>query len=199
MQIAVLGAGNMGGALSRLWSDAGHRVQTSTRAGKPTPAEAAARAEVIVLCVPGTSSEEALAACGDVTGKVVIDCTNPLTPSLDGLLYGGTTSTAERLQSAHPGARVVKAFNSAGARLLGLDQVEGQTFDGFFCGDDAEAKRIVEKLVTATRLRPVDVGPLRNARYLEAMAMLWIDLAVNQQRGWAFTFNLVSHEKDGFV
>ena len=188
----------MGGALSRLWTEAGHQVQTCTRAGNPTPAEAAAEADVIALCVPGSSAEQALSSCGDVTGKVVIDCTNPLAPGLDGLLYGGTTSTAERLQQAHPGARVVKAFNSVGAGLLGFDAADDHNVDGFYCADDAEAKRIVEQLVAAARLRPVDVGPLRNARYLESMAMLWIDLAVNQQRGWTFTFNLVSHEKGAF-
>jgi predicted dinucleotide-binding enzyme len=146
---------------------------------------------VIALCVPGSSVEAALVSCGDVAGKIVIDCTNPVAPDLSGLLYGGTTSAAERLQQARPGARIVKAFNSLGAGLLGT----GSGADGFYCGDDAEAKRTAEQLVADAKLRPVDVGPLRNARYLEAMAMLWIDMAVNQKHGFAFTFNLVSHEK----
>jgi 8-hydroxy-5-deazaflavin:NADPH oxidoreductase len=189
MRIAVIGVGNVGGNLARLWTEAGHDVKTAKRSGGPTPAAVAAVADVIALCVPGTAVIEAATSLGDVAGKVLIDCTNPLAPDLSGLLYGGTTSAAERLQAAIPTAKVVKAFNSLGAGLLGI----GEKADGFYCGDDAGAKRTVEQLVHDARLRPVDVGLLRNARYLEAMAMLWIDLVVNQQRGGSFTFNLVNH------
>jgi 8-hydroxy-5-deazaflavin:NADPH oxidoreductase len=189
MRIAVIGVGNVGGALARLWTEAGHQVQTAQRAGASTPAEASANTDVIALCVPGGAVEQALASCGDVGGKVVIDCTNPLAPDLSGLTYGGTTSTAERLQQAHPNAKIVKAFNSLGAGLLG----SGDKADGFYCGNDAGAKSVAEQLVRDANLRPVDVGPLRNARYLEAMAMLWIDLVVNQKRSGSFTFNMVDH------
>jgi predicted dinucleotide-binding enzyme len=191
MKIAVLGAGNVGGALARLWTQAGHQVQTARRQAGPTPEEIAADAAVVALCVPGGESEQALVSCGDVTGKIVIDCTNPLAPDLQGLLYGGTTSAGERLQQLRPGARVVKAFNSVGAGLLGSGEARGRQADGFYCGDNAEAKRLVEQLIVDAKLHPVDVGPLRNARYLESLAMLWIDLAVNQKRGGAFAFNLV--------
>ena len=74
--------------------------------------------------------------------------------------------------------------------MLGRGKIEGRMADGFYCGDSANAKQVVGPLITAAGLRPVDVGPLRNARYLEAMAMLWIDLAVNQKYGATFAFTL---------
>jgi 8-hydroxy-5-deazaflavin:NADPH oxidoreductase len=186
MRIAILGAGNVGGALARLWTEAGYDVQTARSTGHPTPAEIGPASDVVAVCVPWQAAESALAACGGLSGKVIIDCTNPLAPNLEGLLVGGTTSAAERIQQLYPDASVVKAFNSVGAGLFGAGAV-----DGFFCGDDAAAKQKVEELVAAARFRPVDVGPLRNARYLEAMAMLWIDMAVNQGKGGKFSFGLV--------
>jgi len=187
MNISIIGAGNVGGALAGLWTGAGYAVRVARR---PDIAQATADADVLALCVPWPAAQGALASCGTLAGKIIIDCTNPLAPALEGLTLGGTTSAAEQIQDWHPQARVVKAFNSIGAALLGPEKLEGQTVDGFYCGDDA-SKQAVRPLVVAAGLRPVDVGPLRNARYLEALAMLWIDLAVNQKRGPTFAFSLV--------
>jgi NADPH-dependent F420 reductase len=197
-RIAVLGAGNVGGALARLWSEAGHAVSVAVREGSAAkqiagvhtgPAkEIAGSAEVVVLAVPWASAEEALASCGDVSGKVVIDCTNPVMPALEGLEFGTTTSAAEKLQKFAPRARVVKAFNTIGAPLLGNAIFNGLQADGFYCSDDEAAKAAVVPLIEAAGLRPFDAGPLRNARSLEAMAMLWIDLAVKRGRGPTFGF-----------
>ena len=198
-KIAIVGAGNVGGALARLWSKAGHPVSVATRQGPPAnqipgvsygrAQKIAPRAEVIALAVPWPAAEEALASCGDLGGKVVIDCTNPVLPTLDGLEFGATTSAAEKLQQQALGAHVVKAFNTIGAVLLGNANFDGLQPDGYYCGDDDASKAAVIPLIAATGLRPFDVGPLRNARYLEAMAMLWIDLAVNRGRGPTFGFH----------
>jgi hypothetical protein len=197
-RIAILGAGNVGAALARLWSEAGHAVNVAVREGsarKQIPGvhaglakEIAGSAEIIVLAVPWASAEEALASCGDVAGKVVIDCTNPVLPALEGLEFGTTTSAAEKLQKFAQRARVVKAFNTIGASLLGNATFNGLQADGYYCSDDDAAKTAVVPLIEAAGLRPFDAGPLRNARYLEAIAMLWIDLAVKRGRGPTFGF-----------
>jgi predicted dinucleotide-binding enzyme len=197
-RIAILGAGNVGGALARLWSKAGHEVSVAVRetfAAKQIPGvrsgpakEIAGPAEFLVLAVPWDAAESALNSCGNTGGKVVIDCTNPLLPNLEGLALGTTTSAAEKLQQLAPQAHVIKAFNTLGAALLGNATFDGLQADGYYCGDDPGAKASVVPLIQAAGLRPFDAGPLRNARYLEAMAMLWIDLAVKRGRGPTFAF-----------
>lgn len=189
MQIAILGMGNVGGKLAQLWEKAGHNVGPAAR-GKA--AEAVRGADAVALCVPGTAVNEALDSCGDLTRKILIDCTNPLTPAVDALVFGGTDSNAERIQARQPGAYVVKAFNSIGAALFGDADFGGQRADGFFCGDHATSKTAVSGLIRDAGLNPVDVGPLRNARYLEALAMLWIDLALHQKRGPSFAFKILA-------
>jgi predicted dinucleotide-binding enzyme len=206
--IAILGAGNVGGALGRLWAAKGHVVafgvpdpqspkvqkalegtQGHARAAKNR--EAAATAGVVVLTVPWPAAEEAVRSAGSLAGKILIDCTNPLAPDLSGLAVGLTTSAAEMVAGWARGARVVKAFNTIGAPNYGNAAFGGQQADGFYCGDDASAKSLAAELIAEVGLDPVDVGPLRNARWLEAMAMLWIDLAVNQRQGTNHGFKLL--------
>ncbi len=150
--------------------------------------EIAGAAEIVLLAVPWAAAAEALASCGDLSGKVVVDCINPVLPTLEGLEFGGTTSAAEKLQQLAPRARLVKAFNTIGAGLLGNATFNGLQADGYYCGDDDAAKAAVVPLISAAGLRPFDAGPLRNARYLETMAMLWIDLAIKRGRGPTFGF-----------
>ena len=208
LSIAVLGAGNVGGALARVWSTAGHNVKfglpdpqseksraaVSDLGGKVQAAsnkDAASGAQIVALCVPWPAAEEAIRQCGNLRGKIVIDCTNPLKPDLQGLSIGTTASAGEQVASWASGAKVVKAFNTIGAPNFGNAQFGSQRADGFYCGDDLGAKNSVRELIDAAGLDPVDVGPLRNARCLEAMAMLWIDMAVNQKQGPNHAFKLL--------
>jgi hypothetical protein len=196
--IAIVGAGNIGSALARLWSEAGQEISVAVREGsspksipgvRTGPAkEIAGKAEIVLLAVPWPACKDALASCGDLDGKIIVDCTNPVLPTLEGLEFGGTDSAAEQLQRLARRARFVKASNTIGAPLLGNATFGGLQADGYFCGDDAAAKSAVAPLIAAAGLRPLDAGPLRNARYLEAMAMLWIDLAVTRGRGPTFGF-----------
>jgi hypothetical protein len=196
--IAIVGTGNIGGALARLWSKAGFTVSVAVRESSSankipgvssgSASEIASAAEIVVLAVPWPAVKDALASCGDLSGKAVVDCTNPVLPDLEGLEFGGTTSAAEKLQQLAPQSRIVKAFNTIGAPLLGNATFDGLEADGYYCGDDDAAKAAVAPLIAATGLRPFDAGPLRNARYLEAMAMLWIDMAVKRGRGPTFGF-----------
>jgi len=207
MKIAVLGAGNVGGALGRLWAAKGHEVRfgvpdpesekikavlanTGGRAKAGSNREATGASEVVVVSVPWPAAEQALRDCGDLSSKVVIDCTNPLSSDLKGLVVGLTTSAAEQV-AAWSGAKVVKAFNTIGAGNYGNAEFAGARADGFYCGDDAAAKTKVKPLIADIGLTPVDVGPFRNARLLEPLAMLWIDLAINQKWGPNHAFKLL--------
>jgi len=207
MNVAILGAGSVGGTLGRLWAAKGHSITF----GVPDPGgdkvkkalkdlkgaratnnrEAAASADVIALCTPWPVAQDAVQSAGDLTGKILIDATNPLANDLSGLVVGLTTSAAEQVQGWAPRAKVVKAFNTIGAIDYGNAHFGSLRADGFYCGDDAAAKSTVKQLIGDTDLEPVDVGPLRNARLLEPLAMLWIDLAVNQRLGTNHGFKLL--------
>jgi 8-hydroxy-5-deazaflavin:NADPH oxidoreductase len=197
MNIAVLGAGHVGSTLGKRFSQSGHQV----RYGVPDPAkhrdlgavsvkEAASPAEVVVLAVPWPAAESAVKAAGDLTGKVVVDCTNPLKPDLSGLALGFSESAAERVAGWARGAKVCKAFNTTGA-----DNMANPTFGDrkavmLVAGDDVAAKTRVLSLGSSIGFEAVDAGPLAAARLLEPLAMLWIHLAYTMGMGTGFAFGL---------
>jgi NADPH-dependent F420 reductase len=205
MEIAIIGAGNVGRALATSSTRAGHAVTVS--AAHPDHAadvarEAGARAvgsnrsavenaEVVVLAVPSPALDEVVADLGDaLDGKVVVDPTNRVSPddpvaTLDG------SSNAERLQARLPRARVVKAFNVAFASRQAEPVVDEVAVDGLVAGDDPDAKRQVLELVRSIGFRPIDAGPLGMARALEAMAVLNIMLQIWNGWPWEAGWKLV--------
>jgi predicted dinucleotide-binding enzyme len=195
MRIGIIGAGQVGVALGTHWIEKGHNVLYSSRNPDPknprsaTVAATAAHGEVVVLSMPWKGMREAVAACGDLSGKVVIDCLNPVLPDLSGLEIGRDTSAAELVASLAPGARVVKAFNTIGANVMANPDFGGRPATLLYCGDDAEAKRITAELARDVGFDPVDAGPLKQARVLEPFAMLWISLAFGGV-GREFVFQL---------
>lgn len=208
MNIGIIGAGNVGGALGKRWVGAHHKIKFGVRdAAKPevqqllqacgtdasagSVAEAAQFGEVIVLTTPFAAAQAALTDAGDLTGKIVIDCTNPLKPDLSGLTIGHDNSAAEQVANWAKGARVVKCFNTTGA-----DNMEDPAYpDGepvmFCCGDDAGANAAVMKLGTDVGFEMIDAGKLEIARLLEPLAMLWIHLAYRGGLGREFAFKLM--------
>src|SRR5262245_33982629 len=208
MKIAILGAGSVGSTLGRSWAAKGHevvfgardpksaRVQDAVKsAGAKARAaslkDAAATAEVVVVATPYDAAQDALRAAGALAGKVVIDATNPLKNDLSGLVVGHTTSAAETIAGWAKGAKVVKCFNTIGAEHMGHPKVAGQSATMFLCGDDAAAKKTAERLAQELGFEPVDAGPLRQARLLESLAMLWISLAHQQGLGTGIAFKLL--------
>jgi 8-hydroxy-5-deazaflavin:NADPH oxidoreductase len=201
MKVAIIGAGNVGRALGGAWS-ATHDVTYGVPAPDDpkhaglrtaTNADAAESADVVVLCTPWQLTERAVADCGDLTGKVLIDCTNPLTPDVSALEVGHTTSGAEQVAAWAPGARVCKAMNQIGAPMMDHPRVPG-TPVMFVCGDDEDAKRIAETLVSELGFETVDAGELVLARLLEPYALLWIHLALRRGFGTGFAFGLLREE-----
>jgi 8-hydroxy-5-deazaflavin:NADPH oxidoreductase len=153
--------------------------------------EAAAGAGVVVLAVSFDAVEQAIAECGNLTGKIVIDCNNPLLPDLSGLTMGHTDSCGEMVAHWAKGARVVKTLNTTGSGNM-LDPRYGhEALSMFLCGDDADAKKVVTGLVAELGFEPVDAGPLTQARYLEPLAMLWISMAYGLGQGPNFGFRVL--------
>jgi predicted dinucleotide-binding enzyme len=211
MKLGIIGAGNVGSTLGRRWAAAGHEVRFGVRdvgdarvvrllseigpkASAGSNAEAAASAEVVVLATPYDDTPEALAAAGDLAGKVLIDCTEPVVMGPDilkrGLLIGHNTSAAEQIAARAPGVKVVKTLNTVGWPVMANPQFGSQKAVMPYCGDDAAAKAAAARLVGDLGFEPLDAGPLANARLLEPFGMLWISLAFNSM-GTDFAFSLV--------
>lgn len=199
MRIAILGSGNMGSALGRLFASAGHSVTFSysrdpaklerlaksvgARARAASPAEAVKDADVVVLAVLWQHMPSVLRAAGSMRGKILIDCTNPLTRSDDALAIGHRTSGAEVVARRARGAIVVKAFNTVPSELLRAGtSVLREKPAVCYCSDKPQGKRVVARLIRQIGYDPVDCGPLTSARYLEPLAMLVGELAYNQGR-----------------
>jgi hypothetical protein len=209
MEIAIIGAGDVGGTLGRLWAKKGHQIMFGVRNLQShnvlnlirsidsgvkvgTIGEAASFADVILLAIPWMSVEETIKSAGDLSGKILIDPTNPIKADLTGLIIESSTSAAEEIAKWAKDSKVVKAFNSIGAKTLDNLQFGLVRADAFICGDDFKSKTVVKKLATEIGFDTVDAGPLINARVLEYLALLWIHLAYSQQMGPNIAFKLLT-------
>jgi predicted dinucleotide-binding enzyme len=161
-----------------------------------TIAETARFGEIILISVPWFAAQDAIRSAGSLEGKIVIDVMNPWAPEGPGtgLAIGHTTSAAEEVAGWAPGAKVVKAFNTIGFQNFGKPQFGAQRATLFYCGDNAEAKAVVARLGEEMGFEPVDSGPLKNARCLEPMALLWAQLAVPLGMGFDIAFKLVRRQ-----
>jgi predicted dinucleotide-binding enzyme len=206
MRIAIIGAGSVGAALGRNWARHGHELRFGLRDPKAEkyaalaahgallpPAEAAAGAEAIVLATPWPATEAAIAGLGDLSGKLVLDATNPLGmgPKARPRPFGHSDSGGERVAGWAKGASVFKALNTTGAENMGDPSAYPMRPVMFVAGDDAARKPEAMALVSDLGFEAVDAGPLLNARLLEAHAMLWIDLALKRGLGRGVAFGLM--------
>lgn len=189
-KIALIGKGNVGGALARGLERAGYEVKV---AGKDhgRAREAAEWGQIIILATPYAAIDDAVREMGDaVSGKLVVDATNALTPDFQ-LAIGFTTSGAEELQKKAPAAKVVKAFNTVFAQHMATGQVKGTALTLFVAGDDQGAKEQVLGLGREIGFDAVDAGPLTNARWLETLGYLNIQLGYMLQMGTEIGFKLI--------
>jgi predicted dinucleotide-binding enzyme len=194
MRIAILGAGNVGGTLGASLAAEGHEVQFAVRdpkankyeelvkkAGKKTRAsairEAVADAEVVILATPWPATQQALKEAGDLAGKILLDCTNPLKSDLSGLSVDSESSGGEMVADWAQGAKVYKVFNQTGFNIMADPILEGRKSLMLVCGDDEDGKPIVLKLAEEVGFEAVDFGKLSEARLLESLALIWVKLA----------------------
>jgi NADPH-dependent F420 reductase len=209
MNVTIIGTGNMARGIGRRLIAGGHTV---TVLGKETAdAEAVvsdigsdgeARAgrsgdaiadDVVVLAVYYPAAQAAVEQYGDdLSGKVVVDITNPVNESFDGLVTPPDSSAAQELAGTAPGARVVKAFNTTFAGTLTEGRVAGQPLDVFIAGDDEDAKATVAKLAQDGGLNPIDAGPLKQARQLEAMGLLHMTLQSSLGTGFSSALKILA-------
>lgn len=203
MKIAIIGTGNVGSALARGWVGKGHPVTLGTRnaegaaalavetgAAVSSPDRAAAGADVVILALPWGAAEPAVKALGDLAGKVVIDCMNPLgmvNGKLD-LVLGHSTSGGEIVADWLPGARVVKTLNQVGAEIMAKAYAMPHKPVMFMAGEDEAAKTTVATLLSDLGFQPLDAGGIDRARILEPFAMTWINQAFLKGKGRAWAF-----------
>ena len=189
MKITIVGAGNMSSGLVKQLSKADHEIRVTSRdltkaqalaEGNPKvtavpAAQALGNSDVVIVATGYADAVTALKSLGDLSGKVVIDITNPLTADYMGLTIGHTTSAAEEIARAIPGAEVVKAFNTVFAQVLADGPELGhQQVPVFFASDSERARQTARALIESTGFKAVDAGGLKNARYLEPLAGLTI-------------------------
>lgn len=211
MKIGVLGSGSVGQAIATRLAEVGHEAKIGTRdpaklkdflakAPKGVSAgsysEAAAFGELIALATNWSGTENALklAEAKNLNGKVLIDITNPLDHSgggIPGLAVSGKDSAGESVQRWVPGAKVVKTLNTVNAHTMIHPKLEEGLPDMFMAGNDAAAKKTVAGILKQFGwAEPVDIGSLEHARYLEALAMIWINIAI-PTKTWSLAFKLL--------
>lgn len=206
--VAVIGTGNVGTALGTEFGGLGHTVIYGSRnpnaekvqklindtenASAALPAEAVRTADVVILAVPGMVTEAVVNGLGDLSGKIIIDATNPLI--FEGnpptVTYGTDRSLGEIVQEAHPEAFVVKAFNTINWRLMIDPPVPAPVIP--IAGEDADAKAQVSEWVNALGIDTVDVGGIYHARALEYMIVMML----NNSFTGAEKFELVFQKAD---
>jgi predicted dinucleotide-binding enzyme len=209
-RFGVLGSGDVGQALAKGLVINGYDVHIGTRSpgklakfSKSTGIreahfrEVAAWAEAVVLAVRGKAALEAveLAGPGNLSGKLVIDTTNPISDEApeDGVLRyftGPNESLMERLQAAYPSVAFVKAFNSVGSDLMVHPLLSGGPPTMFYCGNDAAAKAVVARLLQHFGWEAADMGGATAARALEPLAQLWC-IPGFRENDWMHAFRLL--------
>lgn len=200
--------GNVGSVLGKKWADKGHSIRYGVRDLQNPKmmklkeynvlnihgrlvSEVADWSDVIILAVPWNSVEDTIKNLGNLSGKIIIDCINPIKKDLMGLDIGEYSSGAEKIADLTQGAKIVKAFNITGSGNMLNPNYGYQQADMFICGDYLESKTIVSDLVKEIGFNVVDSGPLSNASLLEHLALTWINLAIKQGFGTEIAFKLL--------
>ena len=202
MRIGILGSGLMGGKLGTIFARAGHDVtfsyarseqklkrlarQAGKRARAGTPAEAARKADALLLAVHWSRVNDVLKQAGDLSGKVIVTCSLPMSANDSKLVIANTSSGAEALAKKVPRSRVVSAFGTVPSEVLfGVFEArrKAKRLSLVYCGDDRHAKAVAARLIRDVGFDPLDVGPLRIARYTEPFTLLIAQIAYEGDRG----------------
>ena len=209
MNVTIIGTGKMARGIGKRLVEGGHDL---TVLGKETAdaeevvrdlgADGAAKAgrsgddiadDVVILAVYFPDAKAAVEQYGDgLSGKVVVDITNPVNETFDDLVTPPDSSAAQQLASIASGAKFVKAFNTTFANTLDEGRVAGEPLDVLIAGDDEDAKATVAQLVEDGGLRAVDAGPLKRARELEAAGLLHMGVQGSLGTGFASAHKVLS-------
>jgi 8-hydroxy-5-deazaflavin:NADPH oxidoreductase len=208
MKLAILGAGSVGSTLGRAWAKQGHTVTFGVRdvnvpkvqtlltevganAQAATLTDAAAQADVIVLTVTWDAMPEVVETIGNLSGKILLDCTNPLVGNQLDTALDLAQSGGEQVAVWFPGAKVVKIFNQIGWETMTDPQYGAEAATMFYAGDDVNAKQIAFQLASELGFEPIDAGTLQAAKFLETLATFWGQLAYGQGMGRNIAWRLL--------
>jgi predicted dinucleotide-binding enzyme len=209
MDVTIIGTGNMARGIGSRVLAGGHNLTVvgkdeqsadavaSELGGQDGSVKTAAddaplNGDVIVLAVYYGDARDAVERHRDeLGGKVVVDITNPVNDTMDGLVVPPDSSAAQELEATASGARFVKAFNTTFAGTLTTGEVAGEPLDVLIAGDDQQAKDQVATLARDGGLNPVDAGPLKRARELEALGLLHMGLQSTLGTNWSSAFKIL--------
>jgi predicted dinucleotide-binding enzyme len=189
--ISIIGTGNMASTIGELAVAGGNTVEVIGRdqskaadlakalGGGATTGEfgAVPAGDIVIVALQYANVAPVVAQYGDaLAGKVIVDISNPFNSAADGLAIPDDTSIAQEVDKVAPAsARVVKAFNT----VFGVVLTQRRPLDVFIAGDDARAKAGVAEFVESLNLRPLDVGGLNMAHWLEGAGLVVMGLARN--------------------
>jgi len=205
--VAVIGTGDMGDTLGPRFAELGYRVvygsrsplsdkvkalgkKTGKNASATTKMEAAQQGGIVLMLVPWPAMETVARNLGNLEGKIIVDVSMPFEQGEDGYpKHLLKTSSAEMIQGWNPGAKVVKAYATMGSQVIDDPMIEGGVVSIPIASDHRDAKEKVAGIVADMGLDPVDFGPLRMAREIEIMQMIYmIPLVQNRTENWEFFF-----------
>jgi predicted dinucleotide-binding enzyme len=209
MDVTIIGTGNMARGVGSRVLEGGHMLTVVGKEAQRAEAVAAdiggegavktavmgdpIDGDVVVLAVYYPDAREAVEHYRDqLAGKVVVDITNPVNDTFDGLVVPPDGSATDELASLAPGARFVKAFNTTFANTLTAGEVAGHKLDVLLAGDDDEAKAAVATLARDGGLNPIDTGPQKRARELEAAGLLHMVLQSPLDTGFASALKIIA-------
>ncbi|MFY7910846.1 MAG: NADPH-dependent F420 reductase [Emticicia sp.] len=202
MKIAIIGSGNVGGALAQQWIKAGHTVligakfplsdkniNLATKIGEDRFAaieNAVKQSEVILIATPPTAIFEVLEQMGDVSGKILIDATNSVMKTPE------PYKTVYHCLADKTNAEVVKCFNTTGFENMLNPIYNGEGIDMFMAGDSDKAKAVAKQLALDCGFGTcIDFGKADKVELLEKFALSWINLAIMQGHGRDMAFKLI--------
>jgi 8-hydroxy-5-deazaflavin:NADPH oxidoreductase len=210
--VALIGTGDMGDSLGPRLASIGYRVIYGTRspdservrelvartgngATAAAQADAVRSAGIVFLLVPWPAMETVAQGLGDLAGKIVVDISMPLEQGPDGYPQSSLkTSSAELIQGWNPRAKVVKAFAAQGSFIIDQPLAAGGPVTVPIASDHRDAKEKVSEIAGALGLDPVDFGPLRMARQIEALQMIYMIPFVQERKVfWEFYFRRNNH------
>lgn len=205
--IAVIGTGDLGGSFGPRLAELGYKIvygsrtpdnemvkdlvaRTGNGATAKSQYDAAQSGDILILAIPWPAMETVAQSLGDLKGKIVIDVSAPWTQGEDGypeLIV--KPSSAEMIQKWNPGAKVVKGIGTMSSSIVDDPMAAGGPVSIPIASDYREAKERVAQITAELGLDPVDFGPLRMARLVEAMQLIYmIPLLQRRDEEWEFYF-----------
>lgn len=186
-QIGIIGGGNVGSALDKGLTQAGYKTRVST---EESVQDVAAGADIVVLAVPFAALDAVIAKAGRaLEGKVIVDVTNTLDAQMG--FAAPPSSGAEELQRKLPNSKVVKAFNTVFAQHMSSGRLNGQVLTALVAANDEAARNQVIQLAKDIGFDGVSAGPLANAKHMESLGYLNIQLGYGLGNGAMTGFQYV--------